>query len=557
LNETEILRRAQGNLSRAISAVSKSNLPPLGSRWQTYSVECQRKIRSFRTPIEAIHFAQLPDSHGGFDCRLVGQEIIAQAEVEDEKLQAMFPAFGNELASFTESPFSHYDSLEWYRDRLVSSDLFKLTRFILRCIETSKPDRVLEIGGGYGAPGRLWLTNSVHNPQLYVDVDLPESLFFVEVWLSLHFGLDEVLYLHDESDLIRYHTNNPSIVLVPPSALDLVKEMDVDIVVNTRSFSEMSSQCCKYYIDWIDASGIDNFYSFNFFGQDLTDLREGMNYYVPDLSRRWHLTHRDVAGQQPYTSAEFVFRCADGPRAAEYDKKLNTLLGRELDQLSYVDAIDAARFVKSGSQLIELIRHAHRSLGFFPKEVVHLASRINSADVSKLTSDDQSLLEEINLLIPSDSKKTRQIANVSPHLIPLRDQLVSFEDLANRHQGFIVEKLGELYLVLDGETVSIGPPMGVVETFKADDYETTLSGWCANNLTGMAGEEVFWFVNDQLLCSFSTDVERPDISMSLQNSRLPVGFHLAIPNAVLPEQVMTRSRFFARAVDNSFGELRR
>jgi len=380
-----ILERAWGNLDRAISDVGQANLPPLGSRWQTYSVECRQKIRSFRTPIEAIHFAQLPNSHGGFDCRLVGSEVIAQAEVEENILKELFPEFGNQLTSFHESPFSHYDSLQWSGDRLVSSDLYKLMRFILRCIASAKPECVLEIGGGYGAPGRLWLTNGVHNPRLYVDVDLPESLFFAEVWLSLHFGMDEVIYLHDESDLAKYEAHTPSIVLATPSALELVTDLRPDLVMNTRSFAEMSSEYCDFYIDWIEKSAVDTLYSFNFFGQDLNNLRENMNYFVPKLSRSWHVDYRNTAGQLPYTSAELVFCRGEGPCSARYADILNDLLSHDLDQARYVDAVDAARFVESDALLLDLIKVAHRSFGFFPKELFDLAKGINRGPTSDIT----------------------------------------------------------------------------------------------------------------------------------------------------------------------------
>jgi len=98
--------------------------------------------------------------------------------------------------------------------------------------------------------------------------------------------------------------------------------------------------------------------------------------------------------------------------------------------------------------------------------------------------------------------------------------------------------------------------MGVVEMFDIGECEVRLSGWCADNATGMAGEEVFWFVGERLLCSFSTNVERKDISTNLTHPEISVGFQLSVPVSMLPDGARIDSRFFARAIDNSIGELR-
>lgn len=280
-----------------------------------------------------------------------------------------------------------------------------------------------------------------------------------------------------------------------------------------------------------------------------------MNYFVPALSDNWHVRYRNVAGQHPYTSAELVFYRGEGPSKALYANKLNSLLGRDLNQSSYVDAIDATRFVESDSHLMNLIKVAHRSFGYFPKEVFYLAKKLTPSPSLDIGSADTAILDEIDALVPQNSRETRQTADVSPHLIPLRDQITQFELISKRREGLLVERSGEMHLVLDGEVVQIGPNMGVVELFNVGDYQTILSGWCANNATDKVGEEVLWFVGNNLLCSFATNVERRDVSINLSHPEALVGFQISVPTGMLPEGVAIGSRFFARATDNSIGEL--
>ena len=85
-----------------------------------------------------------------------------------------------------------------YKGRRVAGPLFAHMRFYCTCVtRIAKLDQVCEIGGGFGAPARLFLTNSYRRPHSYVIVDLPKSLSFAECYLRATLGNDRVRYVGD------------------------------------------------------------------------------------------------------------------------------------------------------------------------------------------------------------------------------------------------------------------------------------------------------------------------------------------------------------------------
>ena len=138
-------------------------------------------------------------------------------------------------------------------------------------VSYSKPACVMEIGGGYGAPGRVWLTNDLHRPDTYIDADLPESLFYAEIFLRANFPDIQVTYIHAPNDLDNTQNTAkqrpPHIILCPASRIDLLSDYPVDLLVNTGSMQEMTDDFIIYYNEWLDASKCQLFYSANYFAQ--------------------------------------------------------------------------------------------------------------------------------------------------------------------------------------------------------------------------------------------------------------------------------------------------
>jgi len=347
----EILERARSNLLDAVRRGSKAPLPRLGWRWETYALLSREKAMEFRTPMEAIHFAQSPDHHGGFEARQSSARVLDLAAVEERYLAKEFPQFADLVSSFAESPLSAPPTVAAFRERLVSSPLYSHARFILRCLCYCRPERVCEIGGGYGGPARLWMTNAAHRPRQYWIVDLPESLFFADVYLRVHFGIGDVLYIASPADVGRALGSStqgaPRFVLCPVHNLPHIAQVRFDLVTNTLSMQEMSEEYVDFYMRWLDQQPCRFFYSFNYAVQYLERIEESMNMAAPRLSRRWvtrFIQHND---EMPHGFGEILAEKCGGDAEIPYEEiagRWRRYADGRLRPAAFFDLLDCVRF---------------------------------------------------------------------------------------------------------------------------------------------------------------------------------------------------------------------
>lgn len=195
----QVVETARQNMLRAIKAGAEVNLPDPGARWGGYSLKTRAAVQQFKTPLEVIHYAQL--LQGSFESRHAGAELADYAKMFQGMLVQKFPEFAEHLRSFAETPLSLPNTMIELDGRLISSPVLSHTDNIMRCLAHVRPQAVLDIGGGTGSAGRLWGTNPIHRPAVYIDLDLPESLFFAEVYLRTFLPAGAVTYVHDRGDL--------------------------------------------------------------------------------------------------------------------------------------------------------------------------------------------------------------------------------------------------------------------------------------------------------------------------------------------------------------------
>jgi putative sugar O-methyltransferase len=280
LDDSAIVERAKNNLQRALNSTETVAIPQSDARWLAYSQWARQEIPLLRTVNEAVAFAQL---RFGFESRATTRlRHRARLKAIREKLRREFPHADDHTTAFTESQFSARNTCLMSDGRLVSSQLLNLVRFHLTAVAHTPPaDTVCEIGGGYGAPARIWMTSPVRRPKKYIIVDLPESLFFAEVFLRAHFG-DRVSNVAETQ-----HFDSAQIVLCAVPLISRLSQSPVDLVINTWSMQEMSDQWIDFYMNWLDNSGARFFYSFNAICRPIDQLGEVVNSYSPRPFSNW------------------------------------------------------------------------------------------------------------------------------------------------------------------------------------------------------------------------------------------------------------------------------
>jgi hypothetical protein len=127
------------------------------------------------------------------------------------------------------------------------------------CLRLGVPQRVLEIGGGYGG-----LASQIMrlNPQTaYVLVDLEEALFYQAVYLHNQFGAEAVA-LFDVANGKAPEVRPGRFHLIPQARFECVRDQEFDLAVNQQSMQEMNDQQVAHYCDLLAAT-TNRFFSCN------------------------------------------------------------------------------------------------------------------------------------------------------------------------------------------------------------------------------------------------------------------------------------------------------
>jgi putative sugar O-methyltransferase len=514
----ELLVRAKANLNRAIRDSTATGAGPIaGERWEAYARAVRTRFESLLTPLQAIHFAQDPHGHGGFELRESSEKLADMIEAYEENLAAEFPKFAQHIVSFEESGFSDPRFLALSNDRLVSRPMYAHARLILRCLSHGYAENIVEIGGGYGAPARLWMTNAVHRPKLYVDVDLPESLFFAENYLGMHFGAESLVYLHRAEDLEELSRPGLMFVLCPVGSLELLHDLKFDLAWNSHSMSEMSEDYVDYYMRWLDRNRPDRFFSCNRLGCDLTNMRESVNFMSPLPSEQWEIVHSQVRGTGSPWIADMMMRIM--PSRTDREPEIRELLRCKLTPQSYLRLVDATRAVKDGALVWEIIQKVSREYDYIPKEIVHLCRLVTRLGASPSPAFDtfRDNVEQI----ASRSPRGR----VSPHL-----REAAIEEPGNAAADVLIGTLDGSHATIAGRAYDVSSDyFGAVEQISHHGDAIIAYGWAADTKRQEPVTTICGFAGDDLVAIGKPTFERHDIVKGWGEWSLTAGFRLRLP----------------------------
>ena len=363
--DREIISIAKTNYYNSSASKSDSNQPPYGTRWAPQVEVIKVAIEGFLDPIQCIHFAQL---HITFDHRESDGFVtdLPRIKLYDALLKQEFPFFKEELDALAENPLSYPSSIVQYRGRAVSNVFFLHAWFILACSSyIQSPKRILEIGGGYGAPARLWMHTKTTNIESYSIVDIPECLFFAEVALRKEFGNEAVGYFDGKDPGTR-------IVLVPLCHLGVFKRKS-DLVINTGSMQEMTDEWVDYYKKWLNDYGAKYFYSLNYAAQPLENMVESRNLWSPRLGTEWSTLRLNInmpliRAQGP--SNDFLEAMYKKTPAQGKFEKWAYFHGKSLTKQTYIEGIDLLRQNLNTEDALKFVNLVLTDLPYIPKEVL-------------------------------------------------------------------------------------------------------------------------------------------------------------------------------------------
>jgi putative sugar O-methyltransferase len=416
-----VLALAREHLNDATADATHA-LPDAGPRWGTLAAWCRQNIASFETAEQAVHFAQRPTGHGGFEARFCSDSLAQMAAKFEARLASEFPDVAPHLSSFAEPDISEPESTLIYNRRRVSSPMFAHIIFMLNCASRIPAmDYVCEIGGGYGAPARLALTNSYCPATSYAIVDLPESLFFAEVYLRATLGHARVRYLGRDEAIDCRADRFRGVILCPTSRIDGLRPTCFDLITNTLSMQEMTDAYVDFYRAWLSCQPGDYFYSYNYFLQSADDRIESANVFAPRLSEHWQITWSHCEDKRPTSSCHVLAKRSDPLKAKDRNRKtIDRHLKRPLEADSIYPLLHAAQTQTDARFAYALMTALVEDLDFGPKEIFFLADLI--ARDPALTSEEHKIATGIRA---NSAARLAAGTNsrVPPHLTSLQRDL--------------------------------------------------------------------------------------------------------------------------------------
>jgi len=128
--------------------------------------------------------------------------------------------------------------------------------FIKQHCDLSDVNTVLEIGGGFGTLGEIFLGDE-RNHCFYIDVDIPPTGFVASWYLQQVFGADNIgaydVLRNEKLDITELRQRYRGVVLCPWQLPDLAGK--VDLLVNFISFQEMEPEVVQNYLNQVDRLG--------------------------------------------------------------------------------------------------------------------------------------------------------------------------------------------------------------------------------------------------------------------------------------------------------------
>lgn len=363
--------------------------PGEASRWSHLRADMATFIRDAASLNAVIRFAQ----HGcSFDHRMSYDGWEHFGHLYFNALSYEYPEFRAFIGKFAESPVSIPESCKVIDGTPVSNvSLFHSTYILTNLSFNSKIDSLCEIGGGYGGPARLWLTNPIRQACKYVILDLPESLFFAECFLRASLPDVKLTYAVSRNEIRQFKDADKGVMLCPIAHNHYCDELSFDLITNTGSLGELSDEWAGFWGNWLGRQNAARFYSFNYFGNPHTKLFEGRNILSPIVPTDWQLgfiriNHALVHVQSvERNGAELIFTRTPGrPRGDSVFYWLKSLgnLRLSLRELAYY-VFNLPSHVSFEPEY-RMVQKILSDFSYIPKELIFLLGRlINSGQVDQ------------------------------------------------------------------------------------------------------------------------------------------------------------------------------
>ncbi len=356
-----IVQVAKANLN---ACPPHSGLPSLGERWGAYASRLRKKVSAISSAREMLDLGQSPDA--GVETHLDPVSLKQLCRIVEVDLQSsLAPELWKSYPTFCAPPSSKY-AIE-HNGQLIDFVSLYAAQAILYILNNTdvKPRIICDIGGGTGKYSYAWMTNSAHNPDLFVIVDMPETLIYSESLLK-----NDTKYEIQYVDTKDKKLIEKGIILCPIQNIGVLSSVDFDLVTNTGSMQEMSDEWITFYMEFIENHRFSLFYSNNFFGNPLDSMFEGHNSWSPRPAPSWKVVAARLQVSARNAAEVLYARRSDTPEPK--------ITGAPSLFEEWFRQTDRARLENTPSVLREVLGFAS-TMPFVPKEAWQIALELSQA----------------------------------------------------------------------------------------------------------------------------------------------------------------------------------
>lgn len=171
-----------------------------------------------------------------------------------------------------------------FEEKYINEDVLRFQSTIsnLSNLKNKKIKRCLEIGAGYG--GLCNQFKKIFQPDQSIVIDHPEVLFWSIVYTFINNPDCSIEIITDSTSTI----SDSDFIFIPAFLTDVIKDYEVDLLINENSFCEMTDRQIQYYLDTLSFkllySNNRNRQFMNLEASDLNTILQKNFHTMPALS---------------------------------------------------------------------------------------------------------------------------------------------------------------------------------------------------------------------------------------------------------------------------------
>jgi len=380
----------------ASSSGVAAGFPDLGNRWGVFAQRMRSAITNFKSQEEAIAFGQL---RCDFDHRgHVTQADLPEIDITRRLLKYQYPKFESFIDQISDSPVSAEQSFltidngmgdDVYRNKII---YFHAMYALTTASHIGEISSVCEIGGGSGGPCWHFLANKFSKTYNYCIIDLPESLFFAEIFLRA--AMPDALFFYAGVDALEPEPpldGKKRITLVPLHLHSRTHSLKFDLIINAGSMAEMTDEWLSFWSAWIDSQDARFFYSSNYFGNPVNRLFEGRSTLAPIVSPDWQPSFIKAmpimmmlhSGEQRRL-AEIIFARAPAAEGSfDYDRAKSFAgfvdLKMSVERYIFGTYLHYHNVDRDPLGVVNFVREVETQLGYTPVELLALLTKLTAS----------------------------------------------------------------------------------------------------------------------------------------------------------------------------------